>query len=262
MNSTSFFAAAVLPSSEMLKVETEPNWLGSPPPDPRQRPDEPAVLGQERRVLLALRARGLGVVAQPRHAVEQERRPEHHRGAPGEVRAARGVDVLVALDGVLARDVAVPAERLDALGRVDRHLPAVVDELAALRERDVLERLVGEAVARRGGQRDPGHPVAVELLGGRRHVVERLRRLEARLLEEVLAVEEQLAPAVARHAGRLAVRVDEVERLLGERVRAEALDDLLRGLGVEDLLLGVGLGVGDGCGERRRRAACRRPMRW
>ena len=51
--------------------------------------------------------------------------------------------------------------------RVERHLAAVVDELAALGERDVLERLGGEAVAGLGGQRDPGHAVAVELLGGR-----------------------------------------------------------------------------------------------
>src|SRR5688500_7220031 len=33
MNSTSCLAASVLASTEMLNVETEPNWLGSPVPD-------------------------------------------------------------------------------------------------------------------------------------------------------------------------------------------------------------------------------------
>ena len=219
----------------MLTVETTPNWLGCAG-RAGERADQAAVLGQELRVLLALLARRLGVVAQARHAVEQERRPEHHRRLAGEVGAARGVDVLGALDGVVGRDVAVPAQRLDARRRVERDLAAVADELAALGERDVLERLGGEAVAGLRGERDPGHAVAVELLGGRAHVVERLRRLQAGLLEQVLAVDQQLAPAVARDAGRLAVAGHEVERLLGEGLRSELVDDRLRGLGVEDLL--------------------------
>jgi hypothetical protein len=113
----------------------------------------------------------------------------------------------------------------------------------------VLERLGGEPVARRGRERDAGHPVLVELLGGVAHVVERLGLAQPRLVEEVLAVDQQLAPAVARHAGGLAVHGDEIQRLLGEGVRPEAVDDLLGRRGVEDLLADVRVRVGDRRGE-------------
>jgi hypothetical protein len=107
----------------------------------------------------------------------------------------------------------------------------------------VLERLGREAVAGLGGERDPGHAVAVELLGRGHHVIERLRRVDPGLLEQVLTVDQELAPAVARHARRDAVAAHEVERLLRERLRAELVDDRLRRLGVEDLLGRVLLGL-------------------
>jgi len=90
----------------------------------------------------------------------------------------------------------------------------VVDDLAPGGERDVLERLGGERLTRRRGERD-ARALARDrqLAGGALDVVERPRRREAGLVEEVLAVDEQLAPAVARDRGRDAVAADEAQRV-------------------------------------------------
>ena len=87
---------------------------------------------------------------------------------------------------------------------------------------------------------DARHVAAVELLRGRADVLQRGRIVDAGLLEQVLAVDQQLAPAVRRHDRRLAVLAHEVEGLLGEGVRAELLDHRLRRLGVEHALRRVG----------------------
>src|SRR3954447_9635012 len=165
-----------------------------------QRADEAAVARQERRVRAALGARRDRVVAQAGHRVEEERRPEDHRRAAGAVGAPRRVDVLDLPRRVVAREVGVQAERGLAARRRQPDAGLVVDDLAAGGERDVLERLRGERVARRGGERDAAARAGpIEDAGGARDVVERPRRRQPGPAEPVLAVDEQLAPAVARH---------------------------------------------------------------
>ena len=108
-------------------------------------------------------------------------------------------------------------------------------------ERDVLERLRGEARARGGGQRDACEPVTVEAPGCAAHVVQGARLVEARSAEQVLAVDEQLAPAVAGHGHDAALPAHEAQRGLGERLLAQLAHDLVGRARVEDPVARIGV---------------------
>ena len=204
----------------------------------RERPDEAAVLRRGTRVSsLHSRARRLGVVAQPRPCRRAGRatRTSSPRGPRSTCRAWSSTS-WAPWTASTCGQVAVAAQRIDALRRVEGHLAGVVDELAARGERDVLEGLGCEAVAGLGGERDAGQVVAVELLRRGAHVVERLRALRGPPPRTGPCGRAAAAPAVARHARGHAVGLDERRAPSGENVSAsELVDHLLRGLGVEQL---------------------------
>ncbi len=60
----------------------------------------------------------------------------------------------------------------------------------------MLERLLGECIARSGGADEAGALRSVERLRGGEHVLVRLRRGKPGGLEEILAVVEQLGPGI------------------------------------------------------------------
>ena len=113
---------------------------------------------------------------------------------------------------------------------------SVVDQLAAVGLGQVLEGLLGERAVRRGGQRDAGDPVLpVQRLRGLQDRLVRRRRVQPEPVEHVPPVDQQLGPAVAGHAELLAAVLGQVEAASRERARAEVVDDLLRGVGVEQV---------------------------
>src|SRR4029453_9170247 len=61
------------------------------------------------------------------------------------------------------------------------------------------------------------------------------------LLEQVLAVDQQLGPGVAGDPHRLAVGLDQAEGPLGEGVAAKAVDHLVGRVGVGQVVGGQGL---------------------
>ncbi len=195
-----------------------------------------AVLGEEARVVLALGAGGQRVVAKTGHLVEDEGRPDDHRGLAGEVGGARRVDVLRPGHRVVLHELAVEVQRLDALGAVEGDLSLLVDHLAAVAQPDLLHGLRREGVAGDVRADEPGHLRAVERLGGGQDVVVRRRLGEAGLLEEVLAVDEQLDPRLARDGQLLVAVSGQLQRALAERGGIESLEHLGDGLGVHQLV--------------------------
>src|SRR4029450_8960339 len=94
---------------------------------------------------------------------------------------------------------------------------------------EVLEGLLGKAVAGLGGGDDPVLARLLELGRRGQDLVEAVRGLEAGLLEQVLAVVLELGPAVARDRDRLAVGPDQAEGPLREGVAAQALEHVVGG---------------------------------
>ena len=198
----------------------------------------PVLFDQEPRVRHALRAAGCGVVAQPGQLVQDERRPDHHRGLPGEVGGPRGVDVLCARHGVVADEVVVEGEGGHARGAVERDPAAVVHHLAAVGQRQVLEGLLGEGVAGDGGPDEPGDVVRVQLRrrGGDVRVGARLGK--PRGGEQVAAVEQQLRPRLAGHRELRVPVAGELERPCREGLGPQRGQRLPGGGGVEKLVRG------------------------
>ena len=81
----------------------------------------------------------------------------------------------------------------------------------------------------------PAIPPLLRAFAALRIVVVRRRRGEPSLVEQVLAIDEHLRPAVARDGDELAIDRIEIERALGERSLAEGIDDGLRGRGVDQV---------------------------
>ena len=118
--------------------------------------------------------------------------------------ALRGVDVLHRARAVVLDQIGVRGDGVDARLRVEGDL-VVLDQVAAGAEGEELERLLGEHVGRVGRRGDAVHPVAVQRLGGGEDPLERVRRLQPGLLEQVGAVDEELSPPVGGHGHRLVV---------------------------------------------------------
>jgi hypothetical protein len=118
--------------------------------------------------------------------------------------------------------------------------------------------LLGERVAGRGGERDARAARPVEPLRRRADVVARARSVEPGGREQVRAVDQQLAPAVAGHSRRPAVAVDELQRAPREGAHAERVDHGLRRVGVEDPLQRVGVREAERQAHHVGQLACRR----
>ena len=144
------------------------------------------------------------------------------------------------VDRVVLLQLAVEVEGRHALVAVEGDLAAVVDELAVVAETDLLEGLLGERVPRDVGADEAGHVGGVESLRGRQHVVVRLGGAQPRLVEEVLAVDQQLHPRLAGH-GQLVLAVrGELEGAVVERAAVEVVDHGADGVGVDELVGGQG----------------------
>jgi hypothetical protein len=192
------------------------------------------VVGQERRVAVALGAGWVGVVAEPGQLVEQERRPDDHGRLARQVGGPGAGGVLVAPDGRLADQLDVEPEGVDTRLAGQGDGAGVVDQLAVVGYRQVLEGLLGEGVARLGGGHDPRHPVAVEPGGRRPDRLEGGGPGQPGLVEQVLAVDQQLGPAVAGHGHRLAVLLHQAEAPLGKGLAPKGVDDGGGRIGVGD----------------------------
>jgi len=179
---------------------------------------------------------GHGVVAQPGELVEQERRPDGHRRAAREVVRPHAVDVLRTRHRVVGDQLPVEVERRHALRAVHRDLAGLVDHLAAVGQREVLERLLGERVARRRGADEADPPLRVQ---GARRVHDRVvggGRGQARRVEQVAAVVQQLRPRLARHRELAVAVARELQGGLVPGVRAERVDHRLVGVGVRQVV--------------------------
>ncbi len=260
MYSTNDFAGSAAPSSTDQEL-TSPYWAGSVPFGPLIAVTKPLFLASHAGSDWHCGQVGTGVGAQPGQLVEDERRPDQHGRLAGEVGGPGGVDVLGALDRVVPHQVAVEAERLDALGGVEGDLAGVVGEPAVVRQRQVLERLLGEHVAGGGRRGDAGDAAGVQLRRRGGDLLVRVGRRQAGGGEQVLAVDEQLAPPVAGYGELLAAVAGEFQRAGRERVLAEPVDDRAVGVGVDQFVGGQRAHPGQRRPSRPRRAG-RRRRRW
>ncbi len=157
MYSTNCLAGSVAASAGIVHEVTSPNVAGSSPDGPWSAVTTPLFLARNAGSSCALRAGRRRVVPQPGQLVEDEARPDDHRGLAREVRRPRRVDVLGAVDRVVGQELAVEVHRLDALVAAEGDLAVVVDELAAVAEPDLLEGLLGEGVAGHVGADEARH---------------------------------------------------------------------------------------------------------
>src|SRR5215207_1280043 len=144
MNSTKRVAGSAEAPATTVHETISPNWAGSVESGPDSAVTTPVLSTRKR-----------GSAAHSGQLVEDERRPDHRRRLAREVGGPGGVGVLRAGHRGGADQVVVEGERRLALRAVQRDGARGVDQLTVVRQRHVLEGLLGEGVARRGGAHEP-----------------------------------------------------------------------------------------------------------